>query len=110
LETIEEKIRRDRPLPMPAPGDQLSTCGEGGDDDHGGKDASRAGRILQCAHIADHEIVAKAHHQSNDAAGIPGDLLQLVLAVRLLRDVFQRRDRNGEQLHNDGSVDIRCHT
>ena len=43
-----------------APGDQLSTCGEGGDDDHGGKDASRAVRILQCAHIADHEIVAKA--------------------------------------------------
>ena len=95
---------------LAAPGDQLSTCGEGSDDDHGGKDASRAGRILQCAHIADHEIVAKAHHQSDDAAGIPGDLLQLVLAVRLLRDVFQRRDRNGEQLHNDGSVDIRCHT
>ena len=95
---------------LAAPGDQLSTCGEGGDDDHGGKDTGRAARILQCAHVADHEVVTEAHHQSDDAAGVPGDLLQLVLAVRLLRDVFQRRDRNGEQLHDDGSVDIRRHT
>ena len=95
---------------LTTPSDQLSTGGEGGDDDHGGKDTGRAVRVLQCTHIADHEVVAEAHHQSDDAAGVPGDLLQLALAVRLLRDVFQRRDRNGEQLHNDGGVDIRCHT
>ena len=95
---------------LAAPGDQLSTCGEGRDDDHGGKDTSRAGSVLQCAHVTDHKVVAEAHDQSNDAAGIPGDLLQLLLAVRFLRNVFQRGDGHGEQLHNNGGVDIGCHT
>ena len=34
----------------------------------------------------------------------------IILAVGFLRHVFQGGDRNGEQLHNDGSVDIRRHT
>ena len=95
---------------LAAPGDQLSTCGEGRDDDHGGKDTSRAGSVLQCAHVTDHKVVAEAHDQSNDAAGIPGDLLQLLLAVRFLRNVFQRGNGHSEQLHDDGCVDIGCHT
>ena len=95
---------------LAAPGDQLSTRGERCNDDHGGKDTGRAARILQCAHIADHEIVANAHHQTDDAAGVPGDLLQLGLSVGFLCQVLQRGDRNGQQLHNDGGVDIGCHT
>ena len=95
---------------LTTPGDQLRTCGKGGNDDNGGKDTGRAAGVLQCAHIADHEVVAKAHHQSDDTADIPGDLLHLLLAVGFLRHVFQGGDRNGEQLHNDGSVDIRRHT
>ena len=95
---------------LTTPGDQLRTCGKGGNDDNGGKDTGRAARILQCAHIADHEIVANAHHQTDDAAGVPGDLLQLGLSVGFLCQVLQRGDRNGQQLHNDGGVDIGCHT
>ena len=86
------------------------SCGKGGNDDNGGKDTCRAAGVLQCAHIADHEVVAEAHHQSDDTADIPGDLLHLLLAVGFLRHVFQGGDCNGEQLHNDGSVDIRRHT
>ena len=37
-------------------------------------------------------------------------IVQLLLAVGFLRHVFQGGDCNGEQLHNDGSVDIRRHT
>ena len=36
------------------------------------------------------KVVAEAHHQSDDTAGIPVDLLQLLLAVGFLRHVFQR--------------------
>ena len=95
---------------LAAPGDQLSTCGEGGDDDHGGKDASRAGRILQCAHIADHEVVADAHDQSDHSTCVPVDLLQLLLAVCFLCQIFQRGNGHSQQLHNNRGIDIGCHT
>ena len=74
------------------------------------KDAGCAGNILQCAHIADHEVVANAHDQSDHSTGVPVDLLQLLLAVGFLCQIFQRRNGHGEQLHNNGGVDIGCHT
>ena len=92
------------------PGDQLSTCNEGSDDDHSGEHADCAGNILQCTHIADHEVVANAHDQCDHGTGVPVDLLQLLLAVSFLRQIFQRGDGHGEQLHNNGGVDIGCHT
>ena len=95
---------------LTTPGDQLRTCGKGGNDDNGGKDTGRAAGVLQCAHIADHEVVADAHDQSDHGTCIPVDLLQLLLAVGFLCHVFQRGDRHGEQLHNNGGVDIGCHT
>ena len=95
---------------LTAPGDQLCAGHEGCDDDHGGEDTFCAVIVLQCAHIADHEVVADAHDQSDHTTGIPVDLLQLLLAVGFLRQIFQRRNCHGEQLHNNGGVDIGCHT
>ena len=95
---------------LAAPGDQLSTCHEGRDDDHSGKDAGCAVSVFQSIHVADHEVVANAHDQSDHSAGVPVDLLQLLLAVSFLRQIFQRGDGHGEQLHNNGGVDIGCHT
>ena len=83
---------------------------KGCDDDDGGKDAGTAGNVLQCAHIADHEVVADAHDQSDHSTCVPVDLLQLLLAVGFLCQIFQRGNCHSEQLHNNGGVDIGCHT
>ena len=92
------------------PGDQLSTCNEGSDDDHSGEHADCAGNILQCTHVADHEVVANAHDQCDHGTGVPVDLLQLLLAVRFLCQIFQRGNGHSQQLHNNRGVDIGCHT
>ena len=95
---------------LTAPCDQLCASHKGCDDDDGGKDAGTAGNILQCAHIADHKVVADAHDQSDHSTCVPVDLLQLLLAVGFLCQIFQRGNCHGEQLHNNGGVDIGCHT
>ena len=95
---------------LTAPGDQLRACGKSSNDDHSGKDACCAGRVLQGAHVAHHEVVAQTHHQRNATADIARDLLHFLLTVRFLGHVFQGRDSNGKQLHDNGCVDIGCHT
>ena len=93
---------------LAAPGGQLGACGKGQDHHDGGEDACRAGGVLQGAHIAHQEVVADAQHQGDAAAHIAGDLPDLVLAVGFLGQVFQIRDGNAQQLHDNRGIDIGC--
>ena len=64
--------------------------------------------VLECAHIAHQEIIADAQHQCDACAHIACDLADLVLAVGFFSQVLKIRDRDAQQLHDDGGIDIGC--
>ena len=93
---------------LAAPGGQLRARGKGQDHHDGGKDACRAGGVLQGAHVAHQEVVADAQHQGDAGAHVAGDLPDLVLAVGFLGQVLEIRDGNRQQLHDNRGIDIGC--
>ncbi|MPM16471.1 hypothetical protein SDC9_62852 [bioreactor metagenome] len=78
---------------------------EGQNDDDGGPDAA----LLNKAVAVNEGVVAVALEQGDAHGGVPGDgrnLLPALLAPLLLQPL-QRRDGDGQQLNDDGAVDIR---
>ncbi len=58
--------------------------------------------------VAQHGVVGERLEQGKPEGGIPGDLVDLFTSVlALFGQPFERRDRDGEQLDNDGRGDIR---
>ena len=92
--------------PLTQPHDEGSACGEGQDDDG----ACPPLGVVQdaVAGVGQHDVVSPAHEQAQAHGGQAGDLVQLLLTflAAFLSQALQRRQGNGQQLDDNGSVDI----
>ena len=82
------------------------TGDEGNDDDQSGPDA--VGAVHQQVVVAHHHIVAEGLENRDRHGGIPGDGLDLPLALlaAVAGQTLQIGDGHGQQLDDDGAVDI----
>ena len=89
------------------PHDEGGAGHKGGHDDHTGPDAVHAAQVQQAVGL-DEGVVAEALKQCNTHGGVAGDgrnLLPALLAAVLL-ETLQGGDGDGEELDDDGAVDI----
>ena len=92
------------------PGEQLAAGGEAQHDDHGAEPGLPAGVVGQHAPAAQHHVVADAHGHADAGAGVAGDAGQLAPALlALFAQPLQGGNRHGEQLDDDGGVDVGRH-
>ena len=81
--------------------------GAGGEGQHN-DDARPDAGVFQELVALDEGVVAKALQQADGQSGIPGDGLDLLLALlaAILGQPLQSRDGDGQKLDDDGGVDI----
>ena len=86
------------------PHDEGGAGDEGGDDDQGGPNAA-GGQDAVGLH---QHIVAPALQDGDGHGSVTGDGLDLLLAffAAVLRHTLQGRDGDGQQLDDDGAVDV----
>ena len=86
------------------PHQEDSACSEGDHDDQAGPETFAGNQTV----ALDQGVVTKALQQTNTDGGVPGNGLDLLLALfaAVLSQSFQSGDRNGQQLDDNGGVDI----
>ena len=86
------------------PHEEHSTGGEGNHDHDGSPDPF----VGQQAVAADQGVIPEALQQANGQGRIPGNGLDLLLALfpAVLGQPLQGRNGNGQQLDDDGGVDV----
>ncbi|MPN00924.1 hypothetical protein SDC9_148122 [bioreactor metagenome] len=82
---------------------QKRGAGGGADADRGVSPEARIHQVLITE--TDEDTDGLNHRKSN--ADVAGDLFNLLAAILFLIHALQSGNRNGEQLHDNGSVDVR---